>query len=45
MKLFNCQPGSVVMAGVFDYIPLLTIVLVTLGLVGVIIYEKTRTPE
>ena len=30
------------MAGIFDLIPIITVVLFTLGLVGVIIYERSR---
>ncbi|MBS1268079.1 MAG: hypothetical protein MAG458_00797 [Nitrosopumilus sp.] len=29
------------MAGIFDLIPIITVVLFTLGLVGVIIYERS----
>ncbi len=31
------------MAGIFDSIPIITVVLFGLGLVGVIIYERLRT--
>jgi hypothetical protein len=30
------------MAGIFDSIPIITVVLFTLGLVGVIVYERSR---
>lgn len=31
------------MAGIFDSIPIITVVLFALGLVGVIIYERSRS--
>lgn len=31
------------MAGIFDSIPIITIVLFALGLVGVVVYEKIRS--
>lgn len=31
------------MAGIFDLIPLITIILFTLGLVGVIVYERSQS--
>jgi len=31
------------MAGIFDSIPIITVVLFALGLVGVIVYERTRS--
>jgi len=31
------------MAGIFDSIPIITVVLFALGLVGVIVYEKLRS--
>jgi hypothetical protein len=31
------------MAGIFDSIPIITLVLFALGLVGVIVYEKSRS--
>lgn len=31
------------MAGIFDSIPVITVVLFVLGLVGVMVYEKTRS--
>jgi len=31
------------MAGIFDSIPIITVVLFTLGLVGVFVYERTRS--
>ena len=33
------------MAGIFDYIPIITAVLLGIGLVGVIIYERSRTRQ
>ncbi len=33
------------MAGIFDSIPIITVALFALGLVGVIVYEKTRSNE
>jgi hypothetical protein len=32
------------MAGIFDSIPLITLIMFAIGLVGVIVYEKTRNP-
>ncbi len=31
------------MAGIFDAIPTITIIMFALGLVGVMVYERTRT--
>lgn len=31
------------MAGIFDSIPIITVVLFALGLVGVIVYERSRS--
>jgi hypothetical protein len=31
------------MAGIFDSIPVITVILFALGLVGVMVYEKSRT--
>ena len=31
------------MAGIFDSIPIITVVLFTLGLVGIIVYERSRS--
>ncbi len=31
------------MAGIFDYIPVITVILFAIGLVGVMVYEKSRT--
>jgi len=31
------------MAGIFDSIPIITVILFALGLVGVMVYEKSRT--
>ena len=33
------------MADIFDSIPVITVVLIALGLVGVIIYERTRIKQ
>ena len=33
------------MVGIFDSIPIITVALFALGLVGVIVYEKTRSNE
>lgn len=33
------------MAGIFDLIPLISVILFTLGLVGVVIYEKTHAKQ
>jgi len=31
------------MAGLFEYIPIIAIILFTAGIVGAIVYERTRT--
>ncbi len=31
------------MAGIFDSIPVITVILFAIGLVGVMVYEKSRT--
>ena len=31
------------MAGFFDYIPIITIILFVVGIVGVMVYERVRT--
>ncbi len=31
------------MAGIFDYIPVITVILFAIGLVGVMVYERSRT--
>ncbi len=31
------------MAGIFDSIPIITVILFAIGLVGVMVYEKSRT--
>lgn len=31
------------MAGIFDSIPIISVILFTLGLVGIMIYEKSRS--
>ncbi len=31
------------MAGIFDYIPVITVILFAIGLVGVMVYEKSRS--
>jgi len=33
------------MAGIFDSIPLITIILFALGLVGVMVYERAKTRQ
>lgn len=33
------------MAGIFDSIPIITVVLLALGFVGVMVYERTRTRQ
>ena len=33
------------MAGIFDSIPLITVILFAIGLVGVMVYEKSRTKQ
>jgi len=33
------------MAGIFDSIPIITVVLLALGLVGVMVYERTKTRQ
>jgi hypothetical protein len=33
------------MAGIFDSIPIITVALFALGLVGVIVYEKSRSND
>lgn len=43
LKIFNGQSWSLYMAGIFDSIPIITVVLFALGLVGVIVYERSRS--
>ena len=43
LKIFNGQSSSLPMAGIFDSIPMITIVLFALGLVGVMVYERSRS--
>jgi NADH:ubiquinone oxidoreductase subunit K len=31
------------MAGFFDYVPIITIILFAIGIVGVMVYERART--
>ncbi len=31
------------MAGIFDYIPIISVILFALGLLGVMVYERTRS--
>ena len=31
------------MAGIFDYIPIITVILFAIGLVGVMVYEKSKS--
>ncbi len=33
------------MAGIFDYIPIITIVLFALGLVGIMVYERSKSTD
>ncbi len=33
------------MAGIFDSIPIITVILFVIGLVGVIVYEKSRSKQ
>lgn len=33
------------MAGIFDYIPIITVILFGIGLVGVMVYERARTRQ
>lgn len=33
------------MAGIFDSIPIISVVLFAIGLVGVMVYEKTRSKQ
>ena len=33
------------MAGIFDSIPIITVILFAIGLVGVMVYEKSRSKE
>ena len=33
------------MAGIFDSIPIISVILFALGLVGVMVYEKSRSRE
>ena len=33
------------MAGIYDYIPIVAVVLFGIGLVGVMVYERSRTRE
>ena len=33
------------MAGIFDSIPTITVILFTIGLVGVMVYERARTKQ
>lgn len=33
------------MAGIFDHIPLISVVLFALGLVAVMVYERTKTKQ
>ena len=44
-NLFNLEIVYLLMADIFDYIPVITIFLFALGLVGVVVYEKTRTKQ
>jgi len=31
------------MAGIFDYIPVITVILFAIGLVGIMVYEKSKS--
>ena len=33
------------MVGIFDYIPIITVVLLALGLVGVMVYERSKSTD
>ena len=33
------------MAGIFDYIPIITVILFGIGLVGAMVYERSRTRQ
>lgn len=33
------------MAGIFDYVPIITVALFVLGIVGVMVYERTRIKQ
>ena len=33
------------MAGIFDSIPIISVILFAIGLVGVMVYERTRTKQ
>lgn len=33
------------MAGIFDYIPVISVILFAIGIVGVMVYEKSRSKE
>lgn len=33
------------MAGIFDFIPTISVILFAIGLVGVMVYERTRTKQ
>jgi hypothetical protein len=44
-NLFNLENPCFFMAGFFDYIPVITICLFALGLVGAIVYEKSKTKQ
>ena len=33
------------MVGIFDYIPIITVVLLALGLVGVMVYERSKSKD
>ena len=33
------------MAGIFDYIPIITVVLFGIGIVGAMVYERARTRQ
>jgi hypothetical protein len=43
VKIFNFPLPSLIMTSNFDSIPVITIILFTLGLIGVMVYEKLRS--
>ena len=36
---------NALMAGIFDYIPFITVILFGIGIVGAMVYERTRTRQ
>ena len=45
LKIFNVVSHKSDMAGIFDLIPVITVTLFALGLIGAIAYEKTRSND